>query len=1226
VNGRDDLAAPGSASLPTSPYRGLSPFGDSDFDALFFFGRERESEVIAANLVAARLTVLYGPTGVGKSSVLRAGVAHRLRNVVGEGLTDGRPTDVAVVVFSSWVDEPVPALLERVTASVGAAVGDQPPPLPPGSSLVDGLAVASRALRGDLYVILDQAEEYFLYRPQNGRPDAFAAEFADAVGRPELRANFLLSIRDDALAQLDMFKSLIPGILSNYLRLDRLDRRAAEAAVVRPLERWTELTGERVEIESALVESVLDGVVTGRVDLGQEARGGVEGPAVSGLIETPFLQLVLERLWAVERSAGSTTLRLSTFEDLGGAENIVRAHLEGAMEALDEEQRDVAANVFNHLVTPSGTKVAHSSTDLAGYAGIEEREIVPVLRTLGQERILRSVESNGDPDESRFEIFHDVLAEPVLAWRATYRAQRERREAERRHRRLVVFAALALIAAAAMAAVTVYALSQRSEARDQARRARAGELAATAAALRGTDPLRAVRTAALAARLQPTPETEEVLREALVAMRLRAILPTGRLGPVRAVVSRDNALVAVAGGGGARVFSARTGRLLRTFEKSGSVLAVAFSRDGRRLLTGDAEGHARLWDAKTGALLATMRHQQAVNDVSFSKDDSTVVTASTDATARLWGTNSGKLVRVLRNNGPVAHAALSPDGRRVVTMSGSDPKTEGAYIFDAVTGRLVANLPQQGITSVRFSPNGKLLATTSLDRTTGIWDGRTGMPLRTLPQPDGHVLASEFSRDGNLLVTASDSAAADIWDVQNGQRLLRLVGATNAAETASFSPDGRYVVVSSLDRAARIYTAKEGFPKSILLGHTEGVTSAAFSRDGSEVVTASDDGTARLWDPGIEDPLRLLGSHHAAVNVASFSPDGRLAVSASDDGTTRIWRVRDHRLLQALAQPGFVRDASFSRDGGIVVSAGSDGTVRLWRVATGRPLHVLRGHQGQVNTAAFSPNGRLLVSGGDDGTARLWQVATGRPLHVLRGHTGPVLRASFSPDGDLLVTAGDDGTARLWQVATGRPLHVLRGHSGPVLRASFSPDGELVATAGDDGTARLWSARTGAAVHILRGHIAAVRDAEFSGDGKLVVTASDDHDARIWSVGTGRSLRVLRGHFNAVLSASFSPDRRWVVTAGPFTAGLWRTSTGRLFSITGLNNDPFLRGHTLPLTSATFSPDGHRILTSSLDGTVRIFTCDVCGSLVDLLALADARLRHIGQGLTPGERGRYLAG
>jgi WD40 repeat protein len=161
-------------------------------------------------------------------------------------------------------------------------------------------------------------------------------------------------------------------------------------------------------------------------------------------------------------------------------------------------------------------------------------------------------------------------------------------------------------------------------------------------------------------------------------------------------------------------------------------------------------------------------------------------------------------------------------------------------------------------------------------------------------------------------------------------------------------------------------------------------------------------------------------------------------------------------------------------------------------------------------------------------------------------------------------------------------------------------------------------------VHTLAGHTGAVRDAEFSTDGTLVVTASDDHDARIWSVTTGKLLRLLRGHFNAVQSASFSPDGHWVVTGGPFTAGLWRTSTGRLFSITGLNNDPFLRGHTMPLTSATFSPDGRRILTSSLDGTVRVFTCDVCGGLRDLLALADARLARIAGTLTPAERRRYL--
>jgi hypothetical protein len=132
-------------AAPTSPYKGLALFEDSDLDALFFFGRERESEVIAANLIASRITVLYGPSGVGKSSVLRAGVAHRLSH----------EQEVGVAVFSTWTGDPVDSLIEAVGGS--------------GDSLADALGGAASYAGGDFYLILDQFEECFLYQARGGR-------------------------------------------------------------------------------------------------------------------------------------------------------------------------------------------------------------------------------------------------------------------------------------------------------------------------------------------------------------------------------------------------------------------------------------------------------------------------------------------------------------------------------------------------------------------------------------------------------------------------------------------------------------------------------------------------------------------------------------------------------------------------------------------------------------------------------------------------------------------------------------------------------------------------------------------------------------------------------------------------------------------------------------------------------------------------------------------------
>ena len=224
-----------------SPYKGLIPFQDSDADVRFFFGREHEREVIEANLMASRLTILYGEPGVGKSSVLRAGIAHHLRSVAAANLeTRGEP-GFAVVVFDQWRDDPVRALRLAVADAVTRALGGSVSPEEDGSSLADAFGLWQQLLGGDLYVILDQTEEYFLYHGAEGGPGTFADEFPDVVGSFELRVNFLLAIREDALAKVDVFRRRIPGVLDNYLRLEHLDPDAARAAIVEPIDAYNRL-------------------------------------------------------------------------------------------------------------------------------------------------------------------------------------------------------------------------------------------------------------------------------------------------------------------------------------------------------------------------------------------------------------------------------------------------------------------------------------------------------------------------------------------------------------------------------------------------------------------------------------------------------------------------------------------------------------------------------------------------------------------------------------------------------------------------------------------------------------------------------------------------------------------------------------------------------------------------------------------------------------------------
>ncbi|MDQ3803737.1 MAG: hypothetical protein M3416_07925, partial [Acidobacteriota bacterium] len=417
-----------------TPYKGLVPYDEAD--APFFFGRDPEREIITANLMGSRLTLVYGPSGVGKSSVLRAGVVHHLRGLAREELAaSGRPK-LLVVFYNSWRDDPLAGLRARVRERVAEALGSEPPLcVLPGVSLADELQLWAECVGGRLLIVLDQFEEYFLY-PQREGEGSFAEEFAHAVNRPDVRANFIISLREDWYAKLDRFKVTIPNLFDNYLRVGWLTGEAARLAIEQPVARYNELrsNGEpEVRIAAGFSDKVLEQL--GRLayrDALAESPGGEarSAPAPATPIQTPYLQLVMTQLWAEALRAEKHVLHpdmLKAPRDPGKAETraeeIVQSHLDGVMEELSPAEQEMAARAFYHLVTPGGTKIALSIGDLVGFTSVARDELEPVLTKLSSKEM--SVLSQltpppNQPTEIRYEIFHDVLAPAILAWRARF--------------------------------------------------------------------------------------------------------------------------------------------------------------------------------------------------------------------------------------------------------------------------------------------------------------------------------------------------------------------------------------------------------------------------------------------------------------------------------------------------------------------------------------------------------------------------------------------------------------------------------------------------------------------------------------------------------------------------------------------------------------------------------------------------------------------------------------
>jgi WD40 repeat protein/type II secretory pathway predicted ATPase ExeA len=1225
---------------PENPYKGLRAFQQAD--AADFFGREVLLNRLLARLQEngeySRFLAVVGPSGSGKSSVVKAGLIPSLQR----GLLPGS---------ESWfIIEMVPGIdpMEELEAAL-LRIAVNPP-----DSLLHQLnedergfvRAVKRILPDDdteLLLVIDQFEELFTLVDDEGLRTRFMNAIIAAVMDPRSRTRVITTLRADFYD-----KPL------NYGRFGELMQRRTEIVLpmnAEEIERAINGPAERagLTLERGLATSIVADV--------NEQPGAL-----------PLLQYALTELF--ERRDGRV-LTTAAYQEMGGTYGALARRAEELYTGIGDEGEQAARQLFLRLVTlGEGTEDTRRRAQYEEMISIGDPEIMSmVIDGFGRYRLLTFDRDPGTRqptvevahealirqwtrlrdwlDESREDLrtqrrlsiaaeewrhagqepsflargsrltqFEEWAATTTLALnldereflersiqaradaQAAERARQEREEAleqrsRTRLRQLVGVLAVALIVAVAL---TLFAVSESSAAQrareeeaaarqvaeDNEAQAQALALASYArtALIEGNQPL-GLSLAIEASRSFVTPPVEvlRVLSGAAYGPGFVHRLNLHNGSVTAGAISPDGkSAVSASGDGTLRLWDFTSGDALVTISGEGEFYtSVAFSPDGRWIAAGEGavierrtatdgrpsyvnRGEIDLFDTETGTpvnlLDAERGHSDIVTAVAFTGDGRYLLSASLDRTMILWDLESGQPAQRFLTPptsedtaGAVITATVSADGR---------------YALSGHADETILNI-----------------GTDRVDRKARIWDTATGSVLHVLDPRLGFIRGVDFNPQGTQALTASWSGSqggvVSIWDVESGALVKNLFVDASVISSARFSPDGRHVLVGGWGRILSIWSIQTGTQVTLFEGFGDRILNVGYDLTGHYAYVAVGnygnnelgvdfdrpaDSALYIIDLRDRSELFVLDDHQDWVWEVDISADGRYAASAAGgfnppvkDARVLLWDFSTGEVVRQFGtldlentegHTGTVDGVAFNSDASLLLSGGWDRRLILWDVNSGAKLRELTGHAAEIYTVDISPDDRYAASADKVGAIILWDLETGEEVRRFRrGHasTTAINHLTFSPDGASLLTSGDDQQIVLWDVATGEVLRKYEGHDNRVNTVEFSPDGSLIASTSWDTSVRLWDVATGQQIRQFVGHVAETFGIAFSPDGRLLLSGSADQTVRLWDIETGDEVRRLTGHTSWIQSVRYHPSGELAISAAQDnTLRIWRVS------------------------------------------------------------------------------------